>query len=202
MAGKRKTREASCETRRDPGFLEALSALEAASVLTSLVARHPELRSEVEAIAREALNGDSFLEIADDVEAAVLQYGYDDLNGRAGGHSWGYVEPTEAAWELLEEAVQPFIDDMTRYLSAGLEEPARRSCQGVLLGLYRARGGGGNDILGWAPDFPSEESDYVLDIWSKGGEAEKTVQRRLSRDFVCEHIPEWEWAAQSKEGPQ
>src|SRR2546430_8612475 len=37
-----------------------------------------------------------------------------DLNARAGSHEWGYVEPSEAAWEILEETVEPVLDDMKR----------------------------------------------------------------------------------------
>src|ERR1035441_712759 len=91
-----------------------MSASPAASVLKTLLARHSELRPETEAIARDSLTQISLFSVADDVETAVLQYDYDDLNGRAGGHSWGYVELTEAAWELLEEAVEPFVGEMKR----------------------------------------------------------------------------------------
>ncbi len=63
----------------------------------------------------------------------LLLYDYDDLNARAGGHSWGYVEPTETAWELLEEAVEPVLSEMKRYLEIELEEQAREFCHGILL---------------------------------------------------------------------
>jgi hypothetical protein len=43
------------------------------------------------------------------------KFDYDGLNGRSGSHSWGYVEASEAAGELLEEAVEPFVNDMKRY---------------------------------------------------------------------------------------
>jgi hypothetical protein len=95
-------------------------------------AGHPKLRSEAETIAADVLSDGSLLAVADDVESAVLQFDYDDLNARAGGHSWGYVEPSEAAWEMLEEVVEPFVDDMKRYLALGLEEQARELCQGIL----------------------------------------------------------------------
>ena len=77
---------------------------------------HGELRSEAEAIARAMLAEISPFSVADDVENAVLQFDSDDLNSRAGNHSWGYVEPSEAAQELLDEAVEPFAGDMKRYL--------------------------------------------------------------------------------------
>jgi len=154
--------------------------------------------SEAEAIARGMLAEISPFSVADDVENALLQFDYDDLNGRAGGHSWGYVEPSEAAAELLEEAVEPFVSDMKRYLEMDLEDQARQFCQGILLGLYRVRDSGNNDILNWAPDFPGEAAANALEVWSETGGAEREgapakKRRRLSPDFVREHMPDWDW---------
>ena len=146
VARKDPKRKANREGERGTDLLARLDNAGAASVLKTLLARHRELRPEAEAIARDLLTQISLFSVADDVEIALLQYGYDDLNGRAGGHSWGYVEPTEAAWELLEEAVEPFVSEMKRYLEMGLEEQALQFCQGVLLGLYRVRVGQDNEI--------------------------------------------------------
>ena len=35
----------------------------------------------------------------------------DGLNSCAGSHRWGYKDPTGAAWEFLEEAVEPLLED-------------------------------------------------------------------------------------------
>jgi hypothetical protein len=175
--------------------LGRLSSAEAASVLHHLLQRHPELQPEAENAATDILSQVSFLTVADDVESAVLQFDYDDLNSRAGRHSWGYVEPSEAAGELLEEAVEPFMEDMKRYLELGLEEQALELCQGILLGLYRVRDGEKNDILGWAPDFPGEAAENAFKAWSHAVAAGESGSRRLPRSFVAEHIPEWQWTA-------
>jgi hypothetical protein len=185
--------------KRKSSIIEKLNHTEAASVLRMLLDRDPELRPEAEAIAKGVLSEVSPFSVADDVESAVFQYDYDDLNGRAGRHSWGYVEPTEAAWELMEEAVEPFVSEMKRYLEMGLDAQAQDFCQGILLGLYRVRDGGKNDILNWASDFPAEAAGNALDDWGKaaGAEAEgapaKRKPRQLPRDFVEEHMPEWDW---------
>src|ERR1017187_5347870 len=50
-------------------------------------------RGLTEAAARDMLAGISPLSIAGEIEDALLQFDYDDLNGRAGSHSWDYVEP-------------------------------------------------------------------------------------------------------------
>lgn len=182
--------------------LGRLSHAEAASVLNCLLQRHPELQSEAETAAQDVISDVSLFSVADEVESAVLQFDYDDLNARAGGHSWGYVEPSEAAWELLEEAVEPFGDDMKRYLELGLEKQAQELCQGILLGLYRVRDGVENDVLGWASDFPGEAAGKAFEVWSEATPAGGVGSRRLPRSFVGEHIPEWEWAAKPSGGSQ
>jgi len=66
----------------EPGVLEKLDGAESASVLKALLGRHPELRSEAEALGKEALGEVSFFAVADDVKDAVLQFDYDDLRPR------------------------------------------------------------------------------------------------------------------------
>lgn len=177
--------------------ISCLTGSQAAAVLQGLLQRRPELRSEAEVLAKEVLGQVSFLDVADDVEAELLQVDYDDLNGRAGRRSFGYVEPSEAAWELLEEALEPFADQMKRYLKLGLEEQATECCQGILVGLYRFRESG-TDILGWAEDFPAEAADNTLRTWRTGGSSNRTKGRRLPDDFIAAHIPKWEWAAKPR----
>ena len=177
--------------------LDKLDSAEAASALGKLLDRHSELRSEAEAIACDMLTEISPDSVADEIEEALLQFDYDDLNGRAGSHSWGYVEPSEAAGELLEEALEPFVNDMKRHLEMGLEDQASQFCRRILLGLYRLRDGRENDILNWAPDFPGEAADNVLEVWretsgSDRGSASAKGRRRLSPDFVREHVPDWD----------
>ncbi len=181
--------------KKKPNLIDRLESAEAADVLRRLLAGHPELRPEAEAIARSVLGEVSLDDIAGEVEGALLQFDYDDLNSRAGAHSWGYVEPTEAAWEMLDEAVAPFIADMKRHLELGLEEEARQCCQGILLGLYRVRAGAGNDVMGWAADFPAETAEQVLKEWKAAG-----ARSAVSGDFVAEHVPEWGWIAETTPG--
>lgn len=72
----------------------------------------------------------------------------DILNARTGRHRWGYTDPSEAAWEILEEAVEPYVSEMKRLLERGMAEAAAKTCRGIVLGLYRARGKNPTGVLG------------------------------------------------------
>ena len=96
------------------GLLERLSPEEAVTVLHRLLDKHPELRTEAEQFATKLVSACSVEDIAQDVQDRITCIDLDDLNGRAGAHSWGYVEPGEAAMDLMSEALEELVEDMKR----------------------------------------------------------------------------------------
>lgn len=185
-------------TGRRASILERLDAEEARDVLRLLLAAHPDLGAEAETIARVRLEGVRFEMTADEVLEAVRGHGLGDLNGRAGRHEWGYVEPTEAAWEILEETVEPFVADMKRRLELGLEADALEICKGVVLGLYRVENAKGGDLLRYAPDFPADAAGDAIATWRRGRGTKKPAGGRrrpdgpaFPRDFVDRFVPDW-----------
>ncbi len=186
------------QSRKKTSLLESLKPEEAQTVLGRLLAIRAGLRAEAERIARSVLAGVSFEAVADQVEEAVRDLDLDDLRGRSGSHAWGYVEPTEAAWEILEEAVAPFLEDMKRQIGLGLETEALEICKGIVLGLYRLRESKSDELLGWAPDFPEEAAGDAIEAWRTAGRSRKGGARTSGRKrqtfpsaFVRESVPEW-----------
>jgi hypothetical protein len=116
----------------------------------------------------------------------------EDLNERAGAHSWGYVEPGEAAWELLEEALEEWIEDMRGKASSGRIAAAESTCIGIVQGLYQARNVQSDGALGWAPDFPAEAAGQAVKklIQSCCPELARSTHERLREAFQAE-VPEW-----------
>lgn len=186
-------------TTRQRSVLEHLKAEEAQDVLRRLLAAHPDLGAEAEKIARSLLGEVAFEAVAADVEHAVRARDLEDLNGRAGRHEWGYVEPTEAAWEILEETVEPFLDDMKRQIELGLEVEALEICKGVVLGLYRVEHGKRGELAEWAPDFPAEAAGGAIETWQRGNRTKKAAGAGARRkrpvfppEFVDRFVPEWQ----------
>jgi hypothetical protein len=183
--------------RKDTGrrTLERLKPEEAAGVLRDLLEVHPELASEAEGMARSLLHQVDYEDIAAEIEDEIRALDYEDLNARAGRHEWGYVEPTEAAWEILEEALEPFREDMKRHLELGLETEALEICKGLVLGCHRLSERAGGDVLGWAPDFPGEAAGHALEVWYSGSDDPKNGKGRKKRpplpaDFL-QLVPKW-----------
>jgi hypothetical protein len=56
--------------------------------------------------------------VADDVESTLRFVDVDELDGRAEYRSGiGYVHPVEAAAEILDELLQPYLDDLAEALT-------------------------------------------------------------------------------------
>ena len=108
--------------------------------------------------------------VALDVESALCGLDIEDLNGRAGYHRGvGYVDPSEAADEILDEALQPFLDDLQRRARLGLRPAVVELAVGILRGLYRCREGASESLLEYSPDFAVERASDVLDQCGKLG---------------------------------
>ena len=180
-------------------ILDALDPDEAAIVLWQLLAGHPEIEEEAAELALSMLQGAGFDAVADDVDDAVRSMGIEELYAGAGKHMWGYVGPSEAAWEVLEEKIQPFLEEIRRYAALGLNDEALEFTKGVVLGLYRVDVEDGCEAVEHTPDFAAEYACEAVYLWRKtrrsggrAGGAGRSTRRTFPRDFVREYVPEWE----------
>ena len=174
--------------RKTSDVIERLTGDEAKLAIRRLLDESPDLLPKLEGHARAVLGGISFEAIADDVE---------ELYARAGSHYGGYTSPGDAAYEMLSEAIEPFLADLRRRREIGNEADALAICQGVLLGLYRMRGKMKGEVLDEAPDFPGDMADSVIDVWSGADRRDRRSgkradRRELPRAFVETYIPDWD----------
>ncbi|PYX58234.1 MAG: hypothetical protein DMG76_09590 [Acidobacteria bacterium] len=196
MTSKDKTKDRAPREATLGPLLDRLKPGEAATVLRLLLKAHPDLPREADEIARSLLKQLEYEDVAAGIEDEIRALDYDDLNARAGSHEWGYVEPTEAAWEILEETVEPVLDDMKRHIELGLEAEALEICKGMVLGLYRLSEREGGDVLGWAPDFPAEAAGNAVKFWYAGADSPKSrdIRRKmrppLPQNFLS-MVPKW-----------
>lgn len=147
-------------------MLGSLTPGERGEVLDRLLVAHPELGGGAERIASELLSSISADEVASEVESVRVSVPLDALAARAGRvRGRGYVDETDAAWELVEEAVEPFRSDLERRAAAGFREAAANVAVGIVAGLYRAREPEMGTVLAYAgEDAPSQLAAGVMDL--------------------------------------
>jgi hypothetical protein len=138
-----------------------------------------ELEDRAECAARSRLAQVETDDVTNAVVAALLALDQEDLAANAGRTRYGYVEPTEAAWSLLEAAVEPWLEDITLAGEPGITEAARRLGLGTLRALQSVERHIRNDdlLVSWAPDFPDETADRVVELLSDVGIALTDAER-------------------------
>jgi hypothetical protein len=127
----------------------------------------------------------SFADVAADVFGALQALDLDDLD--AGPRPGGYVEPSEAAWNVFEKVVTPYFHDLKRRVKLRHEDEALEVCKGIVLGLYRAEHRG-FELLEYAEDSPSELAGHAVEIWRR-----RRRDWTFPRNFVEKYTPDWAW---------
>ena len=174
-------------TRAKYDCLDVLSGDEAQIVLKDLLSSRPDLILDARRAAHALLATVSFADVAADVFGALQALDLDDLD--AGPRPGGYVEPSEAAWNVIEKVVTPYLHDLERRVKLRHEDEAVEVCKGIVLGLYRAEQRG-VELLEYAEDSPSELAGKALEIWRR-----RRRDCTLPRNFVEKYTPHWAWLA-------
>lgn len=179
-------RRSAASSGKKRSALAELDSTEKGAVLEELLRSQPTLRTAAERIAREQLTDAEHEIVAEEVEQELRSLSSDELHGRAGRQRWGYVEPTEAAWELLEETAGSYEREIERLLALGMIGSAVETALGLIAGLYRCEGCEDGDLLlSWAPDFPVEQAGGVVDKLAK-------AKIEIPTELLADIAPEWE----------
>ncbi len=179
-------RRSDPKTPERASSLEALTSTERSAVLAWLLREHPELVVDAERFAVEILSEPSIEQVAADVEAALIDIELDALGARVGHvRGRGYVNETEAAWELIEEVIAPFRSDLERRATLGHLDAATKLAVGIVAGLYRVR----EPDIGTVVAYAGEESTAEL----AGGVVELAERWGVTipDDAGAAHWPAW-----------
>ena len=113
--------------------------------------------------------------VMNDVYYALNALDVDDLYSRSGRTRYGYAEPHEVSWEMFEEAISPFIDEMKKLQNRNQPAAAKTYCIGIIKGLWRFDEDSSSDFKDWACDAPHEYVSTVVDEWEKGNPSDDDV---------------------------
>jgi len=170
-------------------IIDHLSPTDALSILRILAHSDERLAVRIAEMATAHLSGVDSEEVA-----AVL---YDELDSleveevwdRAGPTRHGYVDPGEAADGMIEEGIEPFLEELKKYQALGMSAEANGICMGLLLGLYRCKRESTSEFKDWAGDAPSIFADAVVDAWKAGAPSRADV--KAVKTFIEEELGGW-----------
>jgi hypothetical protein len=127
--------------------------------------------------------------IAEEVFVALDSIDVQDCWDRSGRSRDGDTSPDEAAAEMVEEELQPYLDQIERYRSLAMPGQELAFCMGALLGIYRYSRESRSEFSEWSVDIPAECAGLLLDQWRERQKGEADVGAMGA--FIRARCPEW-----------
>ncbi len=170
-------------------ILEHITANDAFAVLKILAEEDNSIRERIERIAKEYLSEVDLEDVASDVYFQLDSLEVEEVWDHSGRTRDGYVDPTDKAWEMFEEALEPFIQELHKYQKLSMNEKAKIYCIGILKGIYQFEKKSTSAFKDWAVDAPANFFDTVLDEWKKGQPDTKEIAE--IEEFIKKNFPDW-----------
>ena len=193
MVSRTKKSASSRKTKGKSGILESITGSDALSILNALAQQDEKIKTTIEKTAMEILSVVDVDEVAAKVQGELELLQVEDVWARAGANREGFVEPGDVAWEMFEEALSPFRDDVEKYKKLSMPKEAALYCLGVLKGIYAFDKDSKTQYKEWAVDAPSEYFAFILEDWRalyKG-----TIPMVSMKAFLETNCPDWvEWS--------
>jgi hypothetical protein len=169
-----------------------MTGSDALSILKLLAERDDKFAEVIDATARELLGHVDFEDVAKDVQMDLEFLDVEEVWDRSGPKRDGYVDPGDAAWQMFEDALQPFEDAIDKYKRLSMSSEARSYCEGILKGIYDFHRESSTEYKDWAVDAPGEFFGRVLDEWKSLFKGRPPLLEM--EEFLQSHCPDWaEW---------
>jgi hypothetical protein len=149
-------------------IINHLSPTDALTILRTLATSDEQLAQRVAELALAHLSGVDPEEVATILYEELDALEVEEVWDRAGETRHGYVEPGEAADQMIEQVLEPFLEKLKKYQKLGLSVEAGRLCMGLLAGLHRFEHESICEFKNWAPDSPIIFAESVVEIWKAG----------------------------------
>lgn len=196
MVNRKKKTASKMKTKDNPEILGSITGSDALLILNALAQQDEEIRKTIEKIAQEILSAVDADEIATEVKMELEFLQVEDVWDRARATRDGYVDPGDAAWEMFEEALRPFREEVEKYKKLSMLKEAAFFCRGILKGIYEFDKHSTTQYKEWAVDAPGEYFAYILDDWR--GLYKGKLPMVSMKDFLETSCPDWfEWAIKS-----
>ena len=170
--------------------INQLSPQDALAVLKVLADSDVRLAKRIAEIATEYLSEVDPQDVAEEVYFGLESLQVEDVWDKAGSTRDGYVEPYEIVNELLEDALSPYFERLTRYQKLTMDDEAARFCKGFLLGLYRFEYKCTTEFRKWAPDYALDCAKEILEKWPTKRISQEAVDEMKS--FIHGRLSKWQ----------
>lgn len=171
--------------------VQILSCEQALLVLHRLVAKGGDIAVAIASEAVALLSEVDSEAVAKEVFLLLDSIDVQDCWDRAGKHRHGYVHEDEVAYELIQEVLRPFDDQIAQYRLSEMDLQEMQYTQGVILGLYRYLGESGSEFKDWCVDLPESFAEDIMQSWRKR-HANDSEALLVMEAYLEQRCPDWQ----------
>jgi hypothetical protein len=169
--------------------LNDVSSEHAHEILIRLADEDAKISERIEEMALEYLTDVDSDGIAENVFCDLDILDVDDVWKNSGSTRYGYVDPYELAFEMFEEALAPYVDELRRCRKISMDEEAKLHCMGILKGIDMFEREATTEFKDWAVDDPHENFIRVFKEWKKENNNPKNLEEMDG--FIKKNFPKW-----------
>jgi hypothetical protein len=165
---------------------------EALEILRQLAKTDNDLKAKVIKLAEDLFRDVDIDQTCEDVFYALDEIDVHELWDRAGPKRDGYTSPGDMSFEMFEETLEPFLQEMKRSVDLKMLREATVQCMGILKGIYKYEEHSESEFKDWAADVPGETFWYILREWGKNRNRKDKAEMK---GFIKNEFPKWSnWA--------
>lgn len=169
--------------------IESITPEHALSILKKLIEEDKKIAKRIQKIITQLISTVHPEEIAQEVLSELDSLDVEDLWDRSGSTRYGYIEPCEMAYEMVEKSLSPFLNQLKEYQSLSMEKESKLFFMGILRGLYLFDKESDTQFIEWAEDVASNIFDGLLIQWKKECKDKKKLLD--IKEFIKENCQEW-----------
>jgi hypothetical protein len=162
---------------------------DAQAIYQQFAAQDEKLSAQNATLALAYLSDVDTEEIAETLRYELERLTPEEVWDRAGNTRYGYEETGEAAEQMIDEVLEPYLEEMRKYHKTGLNREAQQMCQGLLLGFNDFEHQSKTEFKDWAVDAPHAFAQEVLTVWREG-EVEMQNRKEMQA-FIDEELGGW-----------
>jgi len=170
-------------------MINQLSPQDALAVLKTLARDDEQLAARIAEIATAQLSDIDPEEVAFGLYEELELLEVEEVWDRAGPSHHGYVDPAEAADQMIDEVIAPYLEELKKYQALGMNAQANRMSMGLLLGLYRFEDESTSKFKEWEPDAAGVFAEVAVDAWKAGDPSRADV--KALRTFIKDELSGW-----------
>ncbi|WP_243290945.1 hypothetical protein [Bacillus sp. FJAT-47783] len=133
-------------------LLSMLTEEESKRLLLIISEKDRDLAKSLEEEVRKYLLKVNVDKVETDVYQALTKLEIEDIYNRCGPRRYKYVEPVEAAYEVIEETLEPFAAQMQRFKALNMLEEFKLFGIGLLKGIQTFTNDSSTEFIEYAPD--------------------------------------------------